>query len=180
MSKSWSSKNNRNNQYENVIITQQHSTPKSSSSSCSHQDLRTRHDYENYEVGFEVGSPYENVVLGQSSSPRTKIKTYIPHNKQTSTPKEQNEIAVPPENHDLPETPKRKLSPQKFILPIDLDTSPEVKTTKDPKPADRSRFEKLKTEKGEIMSMMVSLKRKISDIEIQEEELLREVSYFQL
>lgn len=204
-SKSWHIKNNRNNQYENVIITQLNRVAVISS---KEEQERNRVDYENVELtAFDCGSPYENVMLMTPSntsspfpqSPRTKIKTCISPNKQSSTPKELNEtpdpkftfnltsedqlsdnrsfspqFSIESQCADLQGTPKRKLSGQKFILPIDAENNiSAAENTKEKK--EKSRIEKLKGEKKEIMSVMVTIKRNVSDIEIQEEELLREV-----
>lgn len=86
-----------------------------------------------------------------------------------------------PTDNEIIETPKRKLSPQKFILPIETEnnTSVDEKITENLNDFrlenEKCRTEKLKKEKKDIMGVMVTIKRKISDIQIQEEELIREV-----
>lgn len=79
------------------------------------------------------------------------------------------------DNNDILETPKRKLTPQKFILPIDMENSVAPPPENKAKENEKTKLEKLRSEKVEILSVMVTVKRKIADIEIQEEELLREV-----
>lgn len=79
------------------------------------------------------------------------------------------------DNNDILETPKRKLTPQKFILPIDMENSGVAPPENKAKENEKKKLEKLRSEKVEILSVMVTVKRKIADIEIQEEELLREV-----
>lgn len=204
-SKSWHIKNNRNNQYENVIITQLNQVAVISSKA---EQERNRLDYENVELAsFDCGSPYENVMLmtppNTSSpfpqSPRTKIKTTCNSPNKQTTPKELNETPDPKfsfnvtaddqsENRSFSpqfsidsqsadfnkETPKLKLNAQKFILPIEVENNISVvENTKEK--IEKNRIERLKGEKKEIMSIMVTIKRNVSDIEIQEEELLREL-----
>lgn len=93
---------------------------------------------------------------------------------------------TPTDNNEILDTPKRKITPQKFILPIEVENSTSTEGKMKEKLIDvkqeneKLRIEKLKKEKRDIMCVMVTIKRKIADIEIQEDELLREVrnNYF--
>lgn len=86
---------------------------------------------------------------------------------------------TPTDNNEIIDTPKRK-----FILPIEVERNTSAEGKKKEKLVDmkqeneKNRIEKLRAEKKEILCIMVTIKRKISDIEIQEEELLREVVFF--
>lgn len=77
------------------------------------------------------------------------------------------------------------MTPTKFILPLDqalpetsVDEDFNRKNTKEKKEEEKIKMEQLKTEKKEIMNHIALLKRKMADIEIQEEELTREVSIY--
>ncbi|XP_060519202.1 pleckstrin homology-like domain family B member 1 isoform X2 [Cylas formicarius] len=98
---------------------------------------------------------------------------------------------VMPENLDLVELEPRKTSPTKFIFPLD-DIDPYFDGRKDGardsnsakeynlldagnSVEEREKFGQLKKEKKEILAVISRIKRQMAEIEIQEEELRREL-----
>lgn len=86
----------------------------------------------------------------------------------------------PSENSVLLDSPLRKSTPTKFILPLD---DAEMKQTENKienvnnyeNEHTKKRVEELKAQKKSILSVISKIKRQMAEIEIQEEELLREV-----
>ncbi|XP_056636481.1 pleckstrin homology-like domain family B member 1 isoform X1 [Diorhabda sublineata] len=105
-----------------------------------------------------------------------------------------------PPDHDIFDFPSEKSTPTKFVFPIEnvLDSSKEAsspvdnnlqmdkvidqngtnefskKKCSDHDQEDRKRFEQLRKEKKDILSVMSRIKRQMAEIETQEEELQRE------
>lgn len=184
----------RCNNYENVSIS--NSLPR---------DTSSRFYYENVEICNEDPAPqyvhqYENVTITRENnataypqSPRTRIKTIPGINKDTS-PKEAAQIIeskfaalnaehyllqnknkeIPVENKDNVDVTSRKPTPTKFLHPIDDDRF-HRKAAQEKLETDKLKMESLKKEKQEILAAMANIKRKMAEIEMQEEELNREL-----
>lgn len=105
-----------------------------------------------------------------------------------------------PSDHDIFDIPEAKSTPTKFIFPLDetqdfqnsygsLDTTKpneslnitssfngSRKSIGEQSDEDKKRLEQLKKEKKEIVAVISRIKRQMAEIEIQEEELHREVN----
>ncbi|XP_018325901.1 uncharacterized protein LOC108737526 [Agrilus planipennis] len=161
--------------------------------------------YENVEIirdnrAKDCGSMYENVYVTQQNniqtypqSPRTRIKTIPCITSKECSPKDHNmdliENKFPsPERERQKETDKLleniedsvKVSPQKTILPFlspkessgseEASNIPYVK-----REINKEKLESLKSEKQKVLASMAVIRRKMSEIEMQEEELNREL-----
>lgn len=157
--------------------------------------------YENIEVSSTTPhtfSQYENITISHENnsnfphSPRTRIKT-IPTVNREPSPKDAAQLIdskfaivnaehyllqaknkeIPSENKDNVDVTTRKPTPTKFIHPIEIDSS--FQTYHADRKASQEKIETLKKEKQEILTSMAHIKRKMAEIEMQEEELNREL-----
>lgn len=174
-----------NHNYENVTINNANPRLCYENVEVSHTIPNTFSQYENITISHETNSPYPH-------SPRTRIKT-IPTVNREPSPKDaahlidtkfailnteqyllQNKCS---ENGDNVDVTTRKPTPTKFLHPIDSFTTyhHDSYDRKASHESDRRRMETLKREKQEILTAMAHIKRKMAEIEMQEEELNREL-----
>ncbi|KAF5299690.1 hypothetical protein FQA39_LY11485 [Lamprigera yunnana] len=178
-----------NHNYENVTI-----------SNTIPRDTTSRFYYENVEIYPEDNisphcvSQYENIIVHRENnttypqSPRTRIKTIPTPNKDSSAQIIETKFSVlnteqyllqsqskeiPSENKDNVDVINRKPTPTKLIPSI--DNYNECRKTSEKIEANRLKMEALKQEKQEILAATTDIKRKMADIEMQEEELNREL-----
>lgn len=123
------------------------------------------------------------------SSPKDPLE--IVENKYAILNKEQYLLQQLSESKDIPTENTeslRKATPTKFILPLEEETNFENGIRKEVSPDQstnynslqrinqtKERIETLKKDKKEKMVLIARIKRQLAEIEIQEEELQREV-----